>query len=173
MKVGRIIILFVISLLIIACGGENKTEKNDKNQVKEDFYWELSGESTVQVKNPKSIKEYESFKFELNHYNSYGPYTDLTFQVKIINMDNKEVMFDWEYLSMVNEYLYINGEDKTELKKVKNLAQVLNEETPWEADFEGEFYLPKGKFQFLIKTYDEKHSQINDYTIEDCIIEVK
>jgi hypothetical protein len=123
-----------------------------------DLFWELPGESELRaatIPDPPQPKNQATVR--LTHANSYGPFDDAKFFVRIGNPENPTdeadgiSATDWIACQLVEELVYIDGQylPRSQAK------EPFTDEVPWEGTYETQLMLPAEPCTIEIRVLSE------------------
>ena len=139
-------------------------------------FWELDGESVLYARTvPDPPKGGMPTTVRLTHYNTYGPFDNNEFFVRIGNPAKPTGPYDfnsakdWVLTRLVEELLYINGKEllRSEYKKP------LKGEAAWDGTYEAELTFPKGKHSIEIKIVSGEPNVFRSLVLADWPIRVR
>ena len=117
-------------------------------------FWQLDGESDLYaVTIPEQPKAGADTTVRLTHSNSYGPFDDAKFFVRVGNPDkptdqgdlNSET--DWVQARLVEELVTVDDEEMLR----SEAQEPFEDETPWEGTYDAQLTIPKGRRSIEIK----------------------
>jgi hypothetical protein len=123
-----------------------------------DLFWELPGESELRVAtipDPPQPKKHATVR--LTHANSYGPFDDAKFFVRIGEPENPtdeaagNSATDWIECKCIEELVYVDGQYLS-----RSQAKVpFTDEVPWEGTYEAKLKVPADACTIEIKVVSE------------------
>ena len=124
-----------------------------------DTSWQLDGESDLNaVTIPDLPKAGTATTVRLTHSNSYGPFDDVEFFVRVgdpgspTEPDDLDSANDWVQTRLVEELVYVDDEEILRSEAQEPFA----DETPWEGTYEAQLVIPAGKRSIEIKVVSQQ-----------------
>jgi hypothetical protein len=143
-------------------------------QDSEDF-WELEGESDLNVATiPAPPVAGKPTIIRLTHSNSYGPFEQVEFYVRIGNLDKPtgpedlDSASDWVQAELVEELVDVDGEEQ-----LRSEVEESDEETPWWGTYDAELVLPAGPQLIEIKIVSQEPELMSSVVLADWEVEVR
>lgn len=151
-------------------------QKQDKKEVEDsENNWQLEGESDLAaITIPASPTTGTPTLVRLTHSNSYGPFTEVDFYVRIGDPekptadDDLDGATDWTKAELVEE-LVSTDEGKFFRSEVPDN---INGETPWSGTFEAQLAIPPGRRSIEIKIVSQKPKLMRSAVLSDWVVEV-
>lgn len=129
--------------------------KDNAKAVKEtENTWQLEGESdlsAITIPNPPTPLSPTTVR--LTHSNSYGPFDEIDFYIRIGNPDTPTDQFDlksandWVRTRLIEELVCVDNQEMFR----SEAEEPFEEETPWEGTYEAELQIPSGRHSIEIK----------------------
>ncbi len=138
--------------------------------------WELGGESelrTVTIPHPPQARTTTTIR--LTHSNSYGPFDEAEFFVRVADLyrptahDDPESATDWVYAALVEELVFLNGEEVLR----SEAEEQFEEETPWWGTYEARIDLPAGRQRIEIKVVSHAPELLSSVVLADWEVNVR
>ena len=149
-------------------------EAGEKKAIREsEISWQLEGESDLAVITiPDPPMANAPTTIRLTHSNSYGPFAEVEFFVRIGNPDaptdpeDLDSASDWIKTTLVEELVNVDGEEMLR----SEAEEPFEGETPWEGTFEAQLTLPRGRHIIEIKILSpepdlQRSMVLNDWEI--------
>lgn len=128
---------------------EHKVIRDSENN------WQLEGESDLSaITLPEPPVADEPTIVRLTHSNSYGPFEEVEFFVRIGNPDEPTDEFDlesedgWVQAHLVEELVHV---EEGEVLRSEVEEESFEEETPWDGTYEAELVFPAGEHSIEIR----------------------
>jgi hypothetical protein len=135
-----------------------------------DLFWELPAESELRaaiIPNPPQPKKQATVR--LTHANSYGPFDDAKFFVRIGDLENPtnqaggNSVTDWTACTLVEELVYIDGQYLPR----SAAKEPFTDEVPWEGTYETKLKLPADPCTIEIKVVSEHPDVPSEVVLSD------
>jgi hypothetical protein len=117
-------------------------------------FWQLEGESDLYaVTIPDPPKAGVATTVRLTHSNSYGPFDDAVFFVRIGDPDKPtehedlDSATDWVQAHLVEELVTVEGEEVLR----SEAHEPFEDETPWEGTYDAQLVIPAGRRSIEVK----------------------
>lgn len=136
-------------------------------------HWQLEGESDLNaITVPDPPRSGVATIVRLTHSNSYGPFDELDFFVRVGNpakpTDHGDLdsATDWVPASLVEELVTVDDEEMLR----SEAQEPFEDETPWDGTYEAELVIPAGRHLIEIKIVSRRpdlhHSMVlNDWKV--------
>lgn len=150
-------------------------KKDKKEIVDSDNYWQLEGESdlaTITIPNPPIAGTPTMVR--LTHSNSYGPFTEVDFYIRVGNPDKPTAeddlngATDWVKAQLVEELVCT---DEGEFFR-SEVPGKIDGETPWSGTFEASLSIPAGRRSIEIKVVSRKPKLMRSVILSGWVVEV-
>jgi hypothetical protein len=134
--------------LYIMCAENRKAIRDSET------FWQLDGESELYaVTFPDPPKAGAATTIRLTHSNSYGPFDEAEFFVRVGNPDKPtdqgdlDSASDWAQARLVEELVSVDGEERLR----SEAQEPFEDETPWEGTHDAQLAIPAGRRSIEIK----------------------
>lgn len=140
------------------------------------MFWQLDGESDLHVAIiPDPPRAGAATTVRLTHSNSYGPFDDVEFYVRLGDPDNPtdqadlDSASDWSPAHLVEELVYVDGEEMLR----SDAEEPFEDETPWQGTYEAQLVLPAGRCSIEIKIVSKQPELLRSLVLSDWEVNVK
>ncbi len=122
--------------------------------------WELGGESVIHCAlSPDPPEPGAKSTVRLTHSNTYGPVDDVTFFVRLGDLErptrDPEAVGDWIAMELVEEIVWFEGEERHRSEVAADVGP--RDEMVWAGTFEAPLTLPEGKQRIELKVVSTGH----------------
>ena len=149
-------------------------EEKKAIQDSEDF-WQLEGESDLNVATvPQPPIAGKPTIIRLTHSNSYGPFDQVDFFVRVGNLnkptgpEDLDSATDWVQAELVEELVYVDGEEQYR----SDVDESSIEETTWWGTYDAELVLPAGPQLIEIKIVSHEPELMSSMVLADWEVTV-
>src|SRR3954470_8918657 len=117
-------------------------------------FWQLDGESDIYaITIPDPPKAGAVTTMRLTHSNSYGPFDEAEFFVRVgdpdkpTEQDDLDSASDWVQARLVEELVSVDGEEMLR----SEAQEPFEDETPWEGTYDAQLTIPAGRRSIEVK----------------------
>lgn len=142
-----------------------------------DTNWQLDGESDLYaVTLPDPPKAGAPTTVRLTHSNSYGPFDEVEFFVRVGNPDKPtdqgdlDSGRDWVQAELVEELVTVGDE---EILRSEADPESFEDETPWEGTYDAQLVIPAGRRSIEIKIISQRPELMRSLVLADWEVIVK
>lgn len=139
-------------------------------------FWQLDGESELYaVTIPDQPKASAATTVRLTHLNSYGPFDEAEFSVRVgdpdkpTDQDDLDSASDWIKAQLVEELVTVDGEEMLRSEAL----EPFEDETPWEGTYEAQLVFPAGRRSIEIKIVSEQPELLRSLVLADWEVTVR
>ena len=152
------------------------TTENRKAVRDSETFWQLDGESelyAVTIPHPPNAGVATTVR--LTHSNSYGPFDDAEFFVRLgdpdkpTDQDDLDSATDWTKARLVEELVSVEGEEMLR----SEAPEPFEDETPWEGTYEAQLVIPAGRRSIEIKVVSRHPELLRSLVLADWDVAVR
>ena len=152
-----------------------KKDKDRKVIRESETFWQLDGESdlnAITLPDPPKLGGVTTIR--LTHSNSYGPFDEADFFVRLGNPDKPtapddlDSATDWIKVALVEEL--VNVDDDEMLRS--EAEEPFEDETPWDGTYEAQLSIPAGRHSIEIKIVSQHPDLLRSSVLTGWDIEV-
>ena len=151
-------------------------EANARKAIRDsENFWQLEGESILNaITIPEPPKPDSPATIRLTHSNSYGPFEEVEFFVRLGDPDNPtdpedlDSARDWIKTTLVEELVDVGGEEMLRSQAL----EPFEDETPWEGTFEAQLTIPRGRHSIEIRILSPQPDLQRSMVLSDWEINV-
>lgn len=151
------------------------SEESRKAVRDSDTFWQLDGESDLHaILLPAQPRPNAPVIVRLTHSNSYGPFEDADFFVRIGDpnqptaQDDLNSKRDWVKAALVEELVFVDDEEILR----SEAEEPFEDETPWEGTYEAQLTFPPGAHNIEIKIVSRQPELLRSCILNDWQISV-
>jgi hypothetical protein len=149
---------------------------DDRKAVRDsDTFWQLDGESELYaVTIPDQPKAAATTTVRLTHSNSYGPFDEVEFFVRVGDPNNRTERDDldstssWIKAHLVEELVTVEDEEMFRSES----REPFEDETPWEGTYDSQLVIPTGRHSIEIKIVSRHPELLRSQIINEWDITV-
>jgi hypothetical protein len=152
------------------------SDKKRKAVTDSEVFWQLDGESDLHVEtSPDPPVSKSPTIIRLTHSNTYGPFDEADFFVRLGNPDKPtapedlDSAKDWSKASLVEELVFVGDEQILR----SEAEEPFEEETPWEGTYEAQLILPPGRQTIEIKVVSRQPELLRSIVLADWEVVVQ
>ncbi len=138
-------------------------------------FWQLDGESELYaITISDQPKAGAATTVRLTHSNSYGPFDEAEFFVRVgdpdkpTDQDDLDSGSDWTKARLVEELVSVEGEEMLR----SEAQEPFEDETPWEGTYEAQLVIPAGRRSIEIKVVSQHPELLRSLVLADWDITV-
>lgn len=151
------------------------SDESRKSVRDSDNFWQLDGESELQAALlPAQPVANAPVIVRLTHSNSYGPFDDADFFVRIGDPNQPTApndlnsRRDWVKAALVEELVFIDDEELLR----SEAEEPFEDETPWDGTYEAQLTFPPGAHSIEIKIVSRQPDLLRSCVLNDWYISV-
>jgi len=151
------------------------SKENRKAIRDSETFWQLDGESELYaITIPAPPKADALTTVRLTHSNSYGPFDEAEFLVRVgdpqkpTDQDDLDSASDWTKAHLVEELVSVEGEEILR----SEAQEPFEDETPWEGTYEAQLLIPSGRRSIEIKVVSQHPELLRSLVLSDWDITV-
>ena len=140
-----------------------------------EVFWQLDGESELYaITIPDQPKAAVATTVRLTHSNSYGPFDEVEFFVRVGDPDKRTEQNDldstsgWIKAHLVEELVTVEDEEMLR----SEAQEPFEDETPWEGTYDSQLVIPAGRRSIEIKIVSRHPELLRSKVINDWDITV-
>ena len=138
-------------------------------------FWQLEGESDLSaITIPDPPGPGVATTVRLTHSNSYGPFDEVDFFVRVgdpdkpTDQDDLDSATDWVQARLVEELVTVGDEEMLR----SEAEEPFEDETPWDGTYEARLVIPAGRHSIEIKLVSHQPELLRSMVLSDWEVSV-